>query len=317
MRAWKVLLVGALFLGLAVGGYALSHTYSFLPAREADAEESSLARYAISKVRLFSNDLLPDLVPLPPRDMKVAKTDGRTYLYFSTTYFNQGRGTLELRADPATAGIREDIERKVFQRIYHRDGGHRDVLVGTFLWHQEHLHYHFADFITYELASVDNPEQDTRSGLLVKTTFCLRDVSRVLGLELPNRVEEAAYKICGKELQGVSVGWGDTYYWDYPDQSLDMTGLPSGTYKLTFVANPELRLEETRYDNNKSSVLFKFDAEKITIETLEEFPKNAPEVEHIHLENPFGVQPAVRKEHLPAEETPAEKNGKSISDTEV
>ena len=233
------------------------------------------------------NDLLPDLVPLPARDLRLERVDDRILLRFSTTYYNQGRGTAELRADPSTRGIRADIERDVLQRVYQADGGFYDKKVGTFLWHQEHLHYHFADFISYDLEAVDAPGHPDLSGNLVKSTYCLRDVSRVY-VDIPNIPEEAGYKICGKELQGVSVGWGDTYYHDYPGQSLDISSLSSGTYKLTFVANPELALDEVRYDNNISSTLFKIDIQNLTIEILEEVPSTTPEIEHVHLDDPFG-----------------------------
>jgi hypothetical protein len=233
------------------------------------------------------NDLLPDLLPLPPRDLKVEKVGDKVFLYFSTTYYNQGRGKVELRADPKTAGIPADIERKVVQRIYQADGTYREKPVGTFLWHQEHLHYHYTDFITYDLVPISAPNEEL-SGNLVKSTFCLRDVSRVF-LDLASSSPEATYKICGKELQGVSVGWGDTYYWNYPDQALDITGLSSGTYRLTFVANPENRLEEIRYDNNTSSAFFNINMENLTVDVLEEEPKETPEVEHVHLDSPFGM----------------------------
>lgn len=29
---------------------------------------------------------------------------------------------------------------------------------GTFLWHQEHLHYHFADFAVYDLEAIQTDE---------------------------------------------------------------------------------------------------------------------------------------------------------------
>jgi hypothetical protein len=236
-----------------------------------------------------SGELLPDLSPLPPRDLHIENTqDGKTLLRFSTTYYNQGLGPMELRADPKTAGIREDIERDVLQRIYTQDGGYRDVRVGTFLWHQEHLHYHFADFITYDLEPVDAPPHEELSGSLVKSTFCLRDVSSV-DIDLPNRAAHARYDICGKELQGVSVGWGDTYYHNYPDQDLDISSLKSGTYQLTFIANPERRITERSYDNNESSALFRLDKERGEIEVLEEVPATTPYVEHVYLDDPFGM----------------------------
>src|SRR5690606_35651816 len=96
-------------------------------------------------------ELLPDLVPLPPRDLVLTETKNGVLLSFSTIYYNQGDGPLELRADPATTDIPGDVERNVFQRIYREDGTYRDRQAGTFLWHAPHLHYHFADFVVYDL----------------------------------------------------------------------------------------------------------------------------------------------------------------------
>jgi hypothetical protein len=234
-------------------------------------------------------ELLPDLIPLPAKDLTLMTgEDGDLRLLFSTTYINTGLGTLELRADPKTSGIRADIDRDVLQRIFLKDGGYREKVVGNFLWHQEHLHYHYADFIVYDLTSEDDPNHPELTGILQKNTFCLRDISRVLS-EVTGKKQEATYKICGKELQGVSVGWGDTYYYNYPDQALNVQTLESGTYRLTFVANPEKRLDELAYTNNTSYVLFKYDKENQKIEVLKEFPGNLPEIEHVHLDDPFGM----------------------------
>ncbi|MBP9756992.1 MAG: hypothetical protein KBD06_00145 [Candidatus Pacebacteria bacterium] len=245
----------------------------------------------VEKEVLMSNpdELLPDLVPMPATDLKIAEAEnGDLRLLFSTTYLNQGRGTLELRADPKTAGVRADIDRDVLQRIYFKDGGSRDKVVGNFLWHQTHLHYHYQDFIVYDLAVEGGENLEDLSGILQKSTFCLRDISRILS-PVEGKKEEATYKICGKELQGVSVGWGDTYYFDYPDQALNIESLPSGTYRLTFIANPERRLDELAYSNNTSYVIFNYDREKRTVEVTKEFPENLPEIEHVHLDDPFGL----------------------------
>lgn len=235
------------------------------------------------------SELLPDLIPLPAKDLTLMDgEDGELRLLFSTTYINTGRGTLELRADPKTAGIRADIDRDVLQRIYLKDGGYRDKVVGNFLWHQEHLHYHYKDFIVYDLAVEGGENLEDLSGILQKSTFCLRDISRILS-PVEGKKEEATYKICGKELQGVSVGWGDTYYYNYPDQALNIESLPSGTYRLTFIANPERRLDELSYTNDTSYVIFNYDKENKKIEITKEFPTNLPDIEHVHLDDPFGM----------------------------
>lgn len=235
------------------------------------------------------NELVPDLVPLPARDLKIEKNEaGEMMLYFSTTYYNQGRGPLELRVDDEATNIRSDIDRSVMQRIYDKEDGYRDIPVGTFLWHQEHLHYHFDAFVEYDLASVDDPSHTELEGSRIKSTFCLRDISKV-DIELPDRKEIAEYEICGKRLQGVSVGWGDTYYWDYPAQNMNVSSLKSGTYTFTTRVNPSDVLEEINYKNNISVVTFKIDMEAGTLEVLEEMPSTTPAVEHIHLDDPFGM----------------------------
>ncbi len=293
----SVFIIGAVIIGFQVWSKSRN------PSASANKGAASDANVAISDVNQTgavattvpnpqptTSELLPDLALLPPRDLKLSKTDGKTLLLFSTTYYNQGTGHLELRADPATAGRREDLDRRILQRVYLPDGKFNDLYVGTFMWHQEHLHYHYTDFITYDLDVVDAPGAPDLSGNRIKSTYCLRDISKV-DLPLENRSAEAKYKICGKELQGVAVGWGDTYYFDYPAQNMDISELPTGTYKMTFYVNPAQKLKELNYNNNIASAVFKIDRENNTVTVLEEFPKNNPSVEHIHLEDPFGITP--------------------------
>jgi hypothetical protein len=230
-------------------------------------------------------ELLPDLIPLPPADLVVEKSDDgeNVYLRFSTIYYNQGRGALELRADPAKADIRADIENDVLQRIYSIDGGFRERVAGTFMWHQEHLHYHYSDFVIYDLEPVEvEGVVPDLSGSKQKSTFCIRDVSRI-DVELEYRTD-AKYLICGKKLQGISVGWGDTYFYNYPDQILNITDLPTGIYKLSFDVNPADKFEETTKGNNLSSATFRLDMENLTVEIIEEFPASYPTLEHVYPE---------------------------------
>lgn len=241
-----------------------------------DAEAAKVNQFVEKQM-----ELLPDLVPIPARDMFVERTATTTLLRFSTIYYNMGDGPVELRADPKNIELRKDVERDVMQRIYRSDGKYREKLVGTFLWHQAHLHYHYADFIVYDLEAVDAPGAPDLSGVKVKSTFCLRDVSRV-EMQLDNRPPDAVYKICGKRLQGVSVGWADTYFNTYPDQALNISELPSGTYRLSFKVNPSEYIDEKNYANNLATSLFKYDAKTGKIKVLEESPQNAPEVKHIY-----------------------------------
>ncbi len=228
-------------------------------------------------------ELLPDLVPLPPQDLAIVEEAEGTMLRFSATYYNQGFGPLELHADPEMAGTREDVDRDILQRIYRADGSYRDRRAGVFLWHEEHRHFHFSDFALYTLKPVDQTEDIEDESLNTKATFCVRDVS-IVHMRLKNRADEAGYRTCGRELQGVSVGWGDSYLAAYPGQSFNISALPSGTYRLVFHVNPLLRFYEERVENNSSNVLISINKETGTVEVLEENPRQSPAVEHLYLE---------------------------------
>jgi hypothetical protein len=217
-------------------------------------------------------ELLPDIVPLPARDIKLVTIGGRTLLIFSTAYWNKGKGPLELLADPETKGIPGDIERNIYQRVYRIDGTHRDRLAGTFLWHQIHLHYHYSDFVDYVIEIVD-----TNSGVPQvkrKATFCVRDMKFIEKLD--KTPKQPNYTICGKERQGVSVGWGDEYDYTLADQSLDVTNIPKGLYRLMFRVNPRNRFDELDTDNNISRVLLQIDPAKKSVQVFKD--EDVPEI---------------------------------------
>lgn len=276
----------------AVLGAVLAFGVSVYDTREAlvvSYERPTLSYEAMIALETSSSDqaqLLPDLVPLPARDLTLTvATDNHLHLLFSTTYYNQGTGALELRADPKSAGVADDLDRTVYQRLYLKDGSFVDSTVGVFGWHQSHLHYHFSDFVSYVLTSETTPGDPI---ILEKATFCIRDISRLLK-DVPGKSATATYTVCGKERQGVSVGWGDTYYYNYPDQTIDLEDIPSGTYRLSFIVNPGHRLRESAYLNNRSYVVFNLNKENHSVTVQKEFPENPPEIEHIHLDDPFGV----------------------------
>jgi len=252
--------------------------------------DTKITDSTLEYIRAFITDeveMKPDLIPLPAQDIGI-RTDGkRALLVFSTTYYNIGEGNLEIIADPKTTGIYDDIERTVFQRIYRTDGAFRDRQAGTFLWHQEHLHYHFSDFAEYSLESAMDTPSINQNRLRKKSTFCIRDVSKI-DIGIPTNAE-GNYLVCGKEKQGVSVGWGDTYFHTYPEQNLDITDIESGTYKLVITVNPKNRFEEITKENNISSVTIEIDKENLAIKIIRTIPKKLPEFEHIHVEQIFAT----------------------------
>lgn len=212
--------------------------------------------------------LMPDIVSTPPQDLTIKEIDGEKYLLFTASYWNKGRGPLDLIADPKTKGITGDHERNVYQRIYSLDGDYTERLSGKFLWHAPHLHYHFQDFAVYTLEPANGgplaPSKQSQ-----KSTYCVRDTEPV-DLAHPGAQKSAAYATCGKERQGISPGWADSYYYTYVDQRFNVTNLPAGEYVLKVAINPLDRFDEITKDNNVGEVRINLDVENNKVKVISE-----------------------------------------------
>lgn len=205
--------------------------------------------------------LYPDLRTLAPSDLRF---DTVTYLgvtskvlRFSNTVWNAGQGPLELHGTPDGTSV-------VTQRIFDDGGAFTDVAVGNdFTYHPGHNHFHFEDFAEYELWSKSSYDAWVASGRNVgqaqkvgnKTTFCVMDTGRIQSL--PGAPSRAVYSQCGTSMQGLSVGWGDTYGWSLPEQWIDLGSafLADGTYVLRSIADPRNKLYESasRSDSTRES----------------------------------------------------------------
>ncbi|HEV2786161.1 MAG TPA: lysyl oxidase family protein, partial [Solirubrobacteraceae bacterium] len=78
-----------------------------------------------------------------------------------------------------------------------------------------------------------------------KTSFCITDSRRVV--TLPGTPSTSSYEDCGSSVQGLSVGWGDTYGWALPEQWVDLgiAPLADGSYVLRSIADPLNKLYES------------------------------------------------------------------------
>lgn len=189
----------------------------------------------------------PNLRPFQARDLSVVDSGGSKLLEFSTESWNNGLGPLELRGGETdiTSG-----KQKVYQRIYNDDGSYTDYVAGWFVWHPAHNHVHFDDYAVYTLRPVNGNNGDR---IASKTTFCVIDTNPV-NFSLPGAPSSAQYQICGSQVQGMSVGWGDTYNYQLPGQSIDITGLPDGLYRLFIEVDPKQRIVELDDTDNLSEV---------------------------------------------------------------
>jgi Lysyl oxidase len=208
-------------------------------------------------------ELRPNLQPFPAFDLSLVRnfSTGGKEIRFSTRSWNKGAGPLEL-----VAGETGSQGQNVYQRVYLSDGSHQDYFAGTFVWHPFHNHFHFNDYAAYRIEPINAPGGSPKSGN--KTTFCIMDTNKV-DTSLPGAPPQAVYATCGTTIQGMSVGWADTYVHTLEGQSVDFTGNPTGDYCLSIQIDPKERLLETDNSDNVASSLLRIDVEGSTITVLD------------------------------------------------
>jgi hypothetical protein len=205
--------------------------------------------------------LQPNLRAFPASNLSVVDNPvtGNPELRFATTSWNSGLGPLELRAG---AVVSQD-KQEVFQRVYDSQGGYVDRKAGEFLYDGDHQHFHFDDYALYKLTPVSAPGEGTAS----KTTFCIIDTTKVDN-RLAGAPKKAVYIGCSAYVQGMSVGWGDTYGAQLPGQSIDLTGFADGLYALEIVVDPLDLLTETSNDDNSACGLLQISITNHTVQDV-------------------------------------------------
>jgi hypothetical protein len=208
-------------------------------------------------------ELPPDLQGLQAADLTVTSGGGSRELRLSTTVANTGAGALEIY--PVAGGDCDGDgnpanDRTAFQRVF-RDGDGNGFFTraedtasisrqaGCMIFHTAHNHWHFEDFARYELRQVG-------TGLPVaatdKVSFCIIDFDP-FAPALPGHDPAAHYDNCSQDsIEGLSVGWADTYLWNLPGQSIDIRGVPNGEYCLAVSGDPSDIVQESNELNNEA-----------------------------------------------------------------
>jgi PKD repeat protein len=212
-----------------------------------------------------AQELLPDLVPIADQSsgylygwtLDTSSQPGRTLLRLSSTIGNRGPGPLEIWG----GSVDEDaLTQVVNQRVYSVGGTVRDRLAGHFEYHSAHGHIHFEGFATYNIRRVTaNNGVGTIIASGGKTSFCILN-GRNYWPELYNSAQIRDGRGgdgCGA-IQGLSVGWADIYHSSLPGQWIDVSGVPSGSYWLEIIADPDNHLAETNESNNTARILINY-----------------------------------------------------------
>jgi Lysyl oxidase len=228
----------------------------------------TLALVASAGSASAATDRLPDLAMAKLQHIVTDNTtDGRRLLRFSAIIVNVGVGPFELRSrrpDTSSSWTSRQV-------IYNDAGGFRGVdtpSVRLVYGGDGHDHWHVKDLEQYRLVPLD-----TSSGERIgqKAGFCFFD-NYQYKLALPGAPQSAVYRrsSCGTRASlrlktGLSVGWGDSYSWSLPDQYIDTTSLPDGTYRLWATADQANFFQESNDANNSTWADLRIDASGVTV----------------------------------------------------
>jgi len=212
-------------------------------------------------------DLLPNLEPFPASDVHLVSGANGLELRFGTTSWNRGVGPVELIGGPILVPGTPEVpgSQIVYQNIYLTDGSTRQETVGTFEYHGgTHNHFHFEDYARYTLQPL-NVQGTIQEGS--KVSFCLLDNQKV-NTKLPNAAKRPVYQNCSPDIQGISVGWGDTYVSVLDGQSVPFGSNPSGDYLLIIEVNPNHNLVESSYSDNVACAVVRVDVSAMTASVI-------------------------------------------------
>ena len=199
------------------------------------------------------NAVLPDLVPSPQRNVATQKTRRGWRMRFNTIIVNAGKGDFLLRGtrEPgSTLSIEQDVP-------YSSSGAQRVPLRSAAVWGGDgHEHWHIvrvASVWLVPLGEDGKPVHDSKRLVDTKVGFCFYDHTHELG----RGPEEAVYSAhtCGHEDDtefgmGLSPGWNDTYLQSLPGQSIDITDLADGQYRLFTEIDEQADFREATRSNN-------------------------------------------------------------------
>lgn len=206
--------------------------------------------------------ILPDLVTSPLADFLVGTDEltGDEALRFTATIANVGDGTLRVEARRSNGS---DPRWAVVQWFDEPDGTRSGARIEANLVFggHGHEHWHLRFGAAYRLSAAGASEDlvdHTKAG------YCFFD--QVPLDPAPDGVPTEptfATGSCGKPgttsiMMGLSPGWSDPYQWYLEDQSVDISGMPDGKYRLTAIADPDGWIRESDEANNETWVDLEF-----------------------------------------------------------
>jgi Lysyl oxidase len=241
--------------------------------------------------------LAPDLVVQRPAELYLAGGRKETRLRVSNTVANRGVGPLEFQSGGPVDECNHPGKaegRLTLQNVYEdsanpgspgyflrdQDPGFEQVPAGCSRYHPQHDHWHFDNFARYTLLDDDTGKVVGGSR---KVSFCVLDTGRPYpGLDgspvepyFP-RDEEGKASTCSEtSIDGLSVGWEDTYGANLRGQAIKVTDLRRGAYCLVLETDPPTSesdtdgaLAESDETNNRRTIRLRLRVNRMVVKRL-------------------------------------------------
>jgi hypothetical protein len=204
----------------------------------------------------------------------ITTAGGAKLLKFPAITANVGDGPLEIRGTRSSSSATDWVGRQV---VKNSDGSSTtlgDTGASFFYAGDGHNHWHIRDFDKYEL--LDSTGQFLKTG--EKHGFCFEDnttrdstwTQQPSGPQ-PSSPQYPNQTSCGvgqpnatSIVHGLSVGWADTYPSSLPDQAIDITGIPDGTYKVRVTADASNFWREKNESNNVAQSTVRISGNTVT-----------------------------------------------------
>jgi len=196
--------------------------------------------------------LLPDIVPTPPKHVQLLRKGKVWELAFTSILVNIGEGDFILRAKRDGSG-----DWHADQVVEHATSGAEGIPTpADLVWGGDgHDHWHIERVATNRLVPLDaeGEPMNRTVGVDTKVGFCYYDFKKVLD-KGPRRARYV-HETCGKANDvyigmGLSPGWEDVYPFLLPGQTIDITDLPDGKYRMWVNADEPRWFREVTHDNN-------------------------------------------------------------------
>jgi hypothetical protein len=196
--------------------------------------------------------VLPDIAPAPPLNLELSKEKGRRLLRFSTLLENVGDGDFVLRASRVVG------DWQVFQDVQYSTSGAKPYLTpAQLVWGGDgHNHWHVRRVAINRLLPMKDgkPVAGAKGWPAAKIGFCYYDGLR----QADDAAQDPVYSrfSCGSSTSdtaigmGLSWGWSDLYPFMLPGQSVDVTDVPDGRYRLLVEVDDQKWFHEASRRNN-------------------------------------------------------------------